>query len=348
MAQFRILSLDGGGIRGAFTAGFLAEIERQTGRPIIDHFDLLAGTSTGAIIAVALAIGESAKSVEAFYRDRGAKIFTRPTPVKIPWSKKLLLSLAEWGAARFTANGETPIDRDWIFQPKYRTDELRTALSDVFQNRTLENAKRRLVVPAVNLIKGQTVVFKTPHAPNYVRDRHFRAVDVILATTAAPTYFPPAVINTGSAYADGGLWANNPAICAYAEAVCISQKCKRADIDPVFCLDDIHMLSVGTGRSPYFLSPAAGKEGALHWGFKLFDIMGSSQSQGINFQAAYLLGDQRHKRVDFDLPDKWPLDAVEHIERLIHLGHEKAIEELASVKQRFVGATAIDYHPFTN
>jgi patatin-like phospholipase/acyl hydrolase len=169
-----------------------------------------------------------------------------------------------------------------------------------------------------------------------------------MATTAAPTYFPPAVIKTGSAYADGGLWANNPAICAYAEAVCISQKCKREAIDPVFSSDEIHMLSIGTGRSPYFLSPAGGKEGALHWGFRLFDIMGGSQSQGINFQAAYLLGDNRLKRVDFDLPEKWPLDAIEHIEKLIHLGHERAIEELADVKKRFVGAVAADYQPFNN
>lgn len=348
MPIFRILSLDGGGIRGAFTAGFLAEIERQTARPIIDHFDLLAGTSTGAIIAVALAMGESAKSIEAFYRDRGADIFTRPAPVEIPWRKRVLLRIAEWGAAKFGTNGSIQVDRDWIFQPKYRPDELRAALADVFQNRTLEDAKRRLVVPSVNLIKGQTVVFKTPHAPDYVRDRKFRAVDVILATTAAPTYFPPAVINTGSAYADGGLWANNPAICAYAEAVFISQMCKREGIDPVFCADDVHMLSVGTGRSPYFLSPAAGKEGALHWGFKLFDIMGGAQAQGINFQAAYLLGDQRHKRVDFELPDKWPLDAVQHIEKLIHLGNEKAIEELANFKQRFVSIPAADYQPFMN
>lgn len=346
MGHFRILSLDGGGIRGAFIAGLLAEIERKTGRPIAEHFDLIAGTSTGGIIAVALALGETAKSIESFYRDRGPKIFTRPEPMKLGFRNRALLGLAEKGAALFTGNGDLQIDRDWVFQPKYSPDQLKAALADVFQHRTLAAAKRRLVVPAVNLIKGQTVVFKTPHAPGYVRDREFRAIDVVLATTAAPTYFPPATINNGSAYADGGLWANNPAICAYAEAVRISERCRRENIDPCFEPSEVSMLSVGTGRAPYFLAPAGGKEGALHWGFRLFEVMSGAQSQGISFQASYLMGEDRYRRVDFELPAKWPLDAVEFTEKLIHLGHEKAIEELATIKSRFLTGPAPEYRPF--
>src|SRR5439155_11838233 len=69
---FGILSLDGGGIRGAFTAAFAAEVEKRLGRPLADYFDLIAGTSTGAIIAVALALREPAEQIERFYRERGA------------------------------------------------------------------------------------------------------------------------------------------------------------------------------------------------------------------------------------------------------------------------------------
>jgi hypothetical protein len=80
---FRILSLDGGGIRGAFTAAFLADIERRLGCRVADHFDLIAGTSTGGIIAAALAAGEPASRVVEFYRSRGPRIFTRPEPGRL-------------------------------------------------------------------------------------------------------------------------------------------------------------------------------------------------------------------------------------------------------------------------
>jgi len=104
---FRILSLDGGGIRGAFTAAFAAEIERHLGVPLADYFDLIAGTSTGAIIAAALALREPAEKIERFYRERGPEIFKRRTPAPVPaWKSPsfgLLTSCCAGGALITTA-----------------------------------------------------------------------------------------------------------------------------------------------------------------------------------------------------------------------------------------------------
>lgn len=338
MSYFRILSLDGGGIRGAFTAGFLAEIERQTGQRVADYFDLLAGTSTGGIIAAAFALGEPAEKVEMMYRTRRHTIFTRRQPVDIPWLRRLGL----WAArCKFP-----DLDADNLFQPKYNTESLLEALLEVFGHRTLEQMRHRLVLPSVNLTKGQTVVFKTPHFPGLFRDRDVRTVDAVLATTAAPTYFPCIQIAPGTAYVDGGLWANNPAMVAIAEAMKIQQECGTLNGEGWGGLSNIHMLSVGTGHQPYFLAPPKGQDGLFFWGTKIIDTMGSTQSQGTDFQAAYLL-EERLIRVNFTIPDKgWKLDCVELVDQLIHMGKEMASSHLSRIQSRFLYKKASRYVPY--
>jgi hypothetical protein len=224
---------------------------------------------------------------------------------------------------------------------------LKVALGEVYGERLIEDSRRRLVVPAVDLVRGQTVVFKTPHLPGLVRDRRFRATDVALATAAAPTYFPPGVIATGSAYCDGGVWANNPGAVAYAEAVQIQAKCKRDRIDPDFSLEDIEILSIGTGRSVYSIRPPVRGTGIAYWGTSLLEVMGSAQSQGVDFQLRYLLGEARYARIDFTLPDKtWGLDCVGVLEQLIHLGRETAQTHAAEVGRRFLSTSTPEYTPF--
>jgi patatin-like phospholipase/acyl hydrolase len=233
-----------------------------------------------------------------------------------------------------------------MLQSKYAAKELQRALKDVFESKTLGQATTRLVIPSIDLAKGQTVVFKTPHLPDLTRDRHFSAVDVLLATAAAPTYFPHATIQTGSAYCDGGLWANNPSMVAFAEALKMRSCCGRP-VDPRFEVDEIKMLSVGTGKVNYSLVPATdAKTGLVWWGPKLIDLIGNSQAQGVNFQTEYVLGDRLH-RVDFLLPDDtWKLDAIKHIDTLIHCGREKAHEELPKIKTKFFSGEKRTFHPF--
>jgi patatin-like phospholipase/acyl hydrolase len=215
--MFKILSLDGGGIRGAFIAAYLARIQQNLDRPLVDYFDLIAGTSTGGLIAVALGMGVPPDEIKEFYQAKGPEIFARP-PNRLPaWKRRAIDACLNQVAVG--------IDAEWLFRCKFESGPLRTAIQKRLQNRLLGEAATRLAIPATDLTTAQGTVFKTPHRPRFIRDRYFTACDVIMATTAAPTYFPTVSIGHGSAYCDGGIWANNPAVVAYVEAVKISQEC---------------------------------------------------------------------------------------------------------------------------
>jgi len=320
---------------GAFAAGFVAETEKLLGKPLADCFDLLAGASTGALIALGLAFDLAPSDIEAFYRARGRSIFSARNsdhPVKL--HNKVLFWLAK---RNFSALREGGVDINWLLSAKYDSGHLKKALQEIFGTKTLEDAKRRLVVPAIDLVKGQTIVFKTAHCPGMVRDRSFSAVDIALAATAAPTYFQSAIIEEGSAYADGGLWANDPALVAYVEAVRISEECKR-EVDVPFSATDIRVLSIGTGRLPFHLHPLASDAGILYWAPEIMDLMGLVQSQGVHFQMKHMIRDRYH-RVDFLIPNNsWRLDHVAVIDDLIHLGREAARSEYAQIESEFFEA----------
>jgi patatin-like phospholipase/acyl hydrolase len=336
---FRILSLDGGGIRGAFTAACLAELEKQLGHLLVEHFDLVTGTSTGGIIATALALGEPAEKIKHFYEERGPEIFARRKARKLP----VLFRPLSWLVKRQFPS----FDMDWLFQSKYAADRLREALTSVFEERTLKEARScRLLIPAIDLSYGKTVVFKTPHLPGLTRDRGLAAVNVVLATTAAPTYFPHAAIQEGTAYIDGGLWANNPTMIGYAEALRIRERCRRPDIDPDFDPEDISILSIGTGKPTYTLRPPTNGAGVAWWLPRLFDVMSISQAQGVDFQARYVLGN-RYERIDFEMPeDTWSLDATTVLRELLYFGYRKAVSNLQKLKGSFFSSTTSPYEPF--
>lgn len=339
---FRILSLDGGGIRGAFIAGFLADLEERLKCRVGDYFDLIAGTSTGGIIAAALALREPAAKIERFYREHGPKIFSRrpALPVRGFWNrfkaKAIGKEIKNYG-----------LDYDHLQQSKYTAEILKTALQDVFGDIKLGEAKSRLIIPAVDLTRGQTIVFKTPHLPGMVRDRHYKVVDVLMATTAAPSYFPHAVIRDGSAYVDGGLWANNPSMAAVAEALKIREAANRDGLDFPIELESISLLSVGTGKASYFAKPPEGGAGLFWWGPRLYNVSSVAQSQGINFQTQYILG-SRASRIDYDLPDgTWSLDSVDTLAEMSKIGHERCTENLRELQSIFFDQTAQHlYHPF--
>jgi len=197
---FRILSLDGGGIMGAFTASVLATYEKEckqrTGKGLVDHFDLITGTSTGGIIAIGLAMGANAQEVCSFYETRGPQIFPAGG------------GMGGW--IRLMRN---------LVRPKFSPRALRAAIQQVVGDRPLAEAKTRLVVPAYNAEMGRVYLFKTPHHPWYEYDRDLPAVDVAMATSAAPTYFPAHHIPGRGTFIDGGVWANCPAMVGFVEAV---------------------------------------------------------------------------------------------------------------------------------
>lgn len=339
MPPFRILTLDGGGIRGAFGVAFLARLEELAGGPVVDHFDLVAGTSTGAIIAAALALGVPAADLERFYREDGGEIFHAREPYRPRAALRPVYPVAARLLRRFTGQR-----LDGFFRARYCPFHLEDALAKVFGRRTLADLTRsRVVIPAVNLSLGQARVFRTPHLPGLDADRRLAVVDVLRAATAAPTYFPHMVLPDGHAYCDGGVWANAPAVVAVAEAVKILQDRGRPDADRN--LSAVRLLSVGTGRAAYSLSPPGADAGLIYWASRIAEVMGHSQMQGVRIPMEFVLGDRYHA-VDFDLPDAtWSLDGVQHIAALMALGRAAGDAHFQIIRDRYLIGPAIPYVP---
>ncbi|WP_336470660.1 CBASS cGAMP-activated phospholipase [Agrobacterium tumefaciens] len=151
------------------------------------------------------------------------------------------------------------------------------------------DAKTRLLVPSVNMSKGQVQMFKTPHNPRLVRDGSLSAADVAMATSAAPTFFPMAKVGNSN-YVDGGLMANAPDLCAIHEAV-------------HFCgqnADDVHVLSIGTTTTKFSLPNSIRSDlGAIRWfrNDRLLSTVMTSQQQLVDFMMKHQLQD-RYLRID--------------------------------------------------
>lgn len=195
--EFKILSIDGGGIKGLFSACVLNEIERANGR-LTDHFDMLCGTSTGGLIALGLAAGRRTSEVVQFYRDWGPKIF----PVE-GWLRRIARELGFY-----------------VGLGKYLEVDLKSAVNDILGTLRVRDANSYLCIPTVNLTTASPWLFKTDHDIELTRDSNMLLSDIAMATSAAPFYFPVATSANipGGQYVDGGLWANNPALIGLIEA----------------------------------------------------------------------------------------------------------------------------------
>jgi patatin-like phospholipase/acyl hydrolase len=277
---------------GAFSASVLATMERNTGRRIAEHFDLITGTSTGGLIAIALAMGASAEDVVRFYQERGAAIFP-PAKGVGGWLKTV---------RKFR-------------RPKFTPSSLREAVASVVGDKTLGSATTRLAIPAYDASMGRIYVFKTPHQPERQQDRDVKAVDVALATSAAPTYFPAHKLpEHRGVFIDGGVWANCPAMVGIVEAV-------------AFCgqrLEDLRMLSVSTTNYPFRIAEPIQLGGLLGWGHKVVETFMFGQAQGAVAQAHCLLGDRFH-RIDYMTePRIYAMDDARVVEELISLGRGEA------------------------
>ena len=227
----RVLSIDGGGMRGLYTAVYLSSLAQRCaktrnleGVDIGKGFDLITGTSTGAIIACALAAGVPLDRVAALYRECGPAIF----PLKLPRSAGPGLAWQIWKRSRYLKAGSAALEKALI-------EELgEITLGDVWQGRGIA-----LSVPAVEMSRHHAWVFKTPHLSNTRhRDDGYRLVDVCLASTAAPVYRSMARIDNPDThghhvFVDGGLWANNPVLIGLLDAL---QMTVPGDRIEVFCL----------------------------------------------------------------------------------------------------------------
>jgi patatin-like phospholipase/acyl hydrolase len=226
--RFQILALSGGGFRGLYTAKIVADLEEESGKPFASHFDLIAGTSVGGILALALALEIEAARIVTLFEKHGSEIFCKRRSL--------------WG----------------VIQAPYSADGLRALLAaeDLFGSQLLGACKHPVIIPSVNYSTGEGVLFKTSHHPDLRRDHRAPLVDVALATSAAPGFFPRHRY-ANSQYVDGGLFANAPGILALHEA---TQFFSRTD-------DDVHLMSIGTMSSRLTVDARrASTGGHLDWG----------------------------------------------------------------------------------
>lgn len=168
--HFKILCIDGGGIKGIYSAELLAKFEEVFGCVVSDCFDMLCGTSTGGIIALAASLKIPMSSVVKFYREKGPSIFNER--VKCMPGGRIYL-----GAKQVAFGG------------KYSAKKLRSALESVFGNRTIAESNNFLCIPAYNTLTSNPRVFKKDF-DKFTEDDRKTYVDVALATSAAPTYLP--------------------------------------------------------------------------------------------------------------------------------------------------------------
>lgn len=257
----RVLSIDGGGIRGIVPALVLAELERRSERRISELFDLVAGTSTGGILGCALTLAGDdggprfrAEEMLDLYEREGPRIFRR----------------SPWRTIR-TVGG--------LVDERYPTEPLADALETYFGDALLSSALVDTMVTAYELERRQVYVVKSWQTEK----GEIRARDAVHATSAAPTYFEPVAVDHDGerrSLVDGGVFAANPAMCAYAEAV--RRRPGR----------DVVVVSLGTGQ---LIRPIRHREavdwGLVEWVRPLIDVIFDGVADAVDYQLEHLLGD---------------------------------------------------------
>ena len=223
----RILSIDGGGIKGTQPAAFLATIEKDLEHPIVNYFDLISGTSTGGIIALGLALGHSAAGLLDLYEQRGTFIFGQPSGDAPPSSFfKRLISCGKHA-----------------IRPKHDTNVLRDELRRVLGGARIGDAQTRLVIPAWDADRRCPYIYKTAHHERFSTDYRHTALDAALATAAAPSYFRRHRTVDDVGLLDGGVWANNPIAVATIEAIsCLNWSASELRILSLGCTDEVYLL----------------------------------------------------------------------------------------------------------
>jgi hypothetical protein len=306
----KLLAIDGGGIKGVLPAALLAEVEECLGRPVVDYFDLIAGTSTGGILALGLGLGLSAAEILGLYEKLGPLVFG---------GNRLVRGLQHWGFA------------------KYRPDQLKTALTTWFGERRLGESRVRLVIPSTNLETGEVYIFKTAHVPRFERDFRVRVVDIAMATAAAPTYFPTYWLTTGVPLIDGGVWANNPAGLAVVEAIGVLG----------WPREEVRVLSLGCSTAPLDVRGArAFPHGKAYWATKTVDVFMAGQSSGALGTAAVLLGHENVVRISPIVPSgRFALDATKGMRSLRGLGMSEARKALPGLRELFFDQPAEPFVP---
>ena len=317
----RILSIDGGGIKGTQPAAFLAGLEEDLDEPIGRYFDLIAGTSTGGILAIGLALGIPARTLLELYESRGPTIFGQ--------------SDDKGWLGRKARNARAAI-RHWT-KPKHEAPALRDELHAVLGDRLIGDAETRLLIPAWDADQRSVYIYKTSHHPRLTKDYRKPVLDAAMGTSAAPTYFPRHKTVDDIGLLDGGTWCNNPVGVATVEAI------SMLGWGP----QDLHILSLGCVDEVYMLPESPGKAGL---GLKALSLLMDGQSRGALGIARHLTGDPHDRkavhRYSPSVPDGFfSLDDTTKIQRLKGLGASSARHAGPTLMPIFFQQTAEPFVP---
>lgn len=301
MTSYRILSLDGGGMRGIFTAAVIAQLEQDIGVRLADHVDLIVGTSTGGIIGLGLAAGKTGEQMRDFYANEGARIFARPRSLPRRLRK-----------------------------PKYDRRALDEVLQREFGDQRLNDLSTPVCITAHELVAGTTRVWKDDHHHELSGGGDLLVWKVAAATAAAPTYFAPVQLGAADSHVDGGIWANNPALVGITEAVRYAGR----------SLDEIRLLSIGTTTRTFQIQDHdhACRMGLIAWLKEARELLlGGGVSMASDKQAELLLPPGAYLRLNSERATHVPLDDYEKCAGLREVGaqvarlHRQQVRTLLSI-----------------
>ena len=300
--SFKILSLDGGGARGIFPARVLNLIEKKLGIDIHNTFDLIVGTSTGSIVAASVAIKYDLSKLVKGYEHYAPQIFKKPS---------FPLNIVKWKG---------------LYRSKYDSRRLEDFLHSEFGEIKLGDIKSPLIINATNVSTGKVHVFKSKYQQHqrdqsqYIRDGGVPLYKAVLASCSAPVYFDPVKIGD-ELICDGGLWANNPILVGYTDAVNNFQQ-KH---------ENIKILSIGTGKCPKFYPPAS------NWGLltgwkreKIVDFAMLCQNQYAG-NCLDLIMPSNILRINPEIGD-WGLDDCKSIPMLEELAYSEVEDSGEKIK----------------
>ena len=281
--SYRILSLDGGGIRGLMTAIWLKRLQDRLNKPLWQCFDLIAGTSTGAILACGISKGIEIDRVIDLYVKRGREVF--PATASRLWSR----------ATRLFSEG--------VSAPKYDGDGLNKALKDIFHTSLFGNLKiKPTLVTTYDVFAREPIVFKSDR-PRY---HSLRVWEVCRASASAPTYFPAHIMQvagTDVPLIDGGVVANNPTACAIAEGVRIN---RQPDTPNPCQIKDFVVASFGTGEAIRRITPEEATEwGTIEWATPIIDVLFDGSADAVDYIATELLGQGNYFRFQTRLDEAY-------------------------------------------
>jgi patatin-like phospholipase/acyl hydrolase len=304
---YRILSLDGGGIRGLISTIVLMRLSREKGlEGWLERTQLLAGTSTGALIALALARGLALEEILALYRDKADEIF----------DDSLFDNLKDVGT---------------LLGAQYRTEGLQRELQRLFGAARLRDLNKRVLITAFDLDNEDPRPARRRWKPKLFHnfpgsdsDGAMPVWKVGLYTTAAPTYFP-----TVDGYVDGGVFANNPSMCALAQS-------QDARIGRTAALENVVLLSLGTGSSLIYVEGAAHDWGHAQWAQALLGVMFDGSIGIADYQCRQILGRRYHRVAPAFAPgEAFDLDSVERIPEMVAFAENVDLAPAAKWLRRY-------------